>query len=252
MTIILYDIPSTVPGNPCSPNTWKVRYCLNYKGIPYRTEWIEFPDIKPHCEKLGIKPTGKAVDGSDLYTLPAIHDPSTGAYVSESLVIAEYLDKTYPSTKPILPHNTLGLQTAFVSAFEGSVMWLLMFWLPSLLPFLNPPSLEYFRRTREQLIGKKLEDIIPREEAVEKWAKAKEDMGRTDAWYAKMDGGKGNKTPFLMGDALSFADLAVAGYLISQRIVWGEESEKWQDILTWHGGRWKRLLENLKKYETIG
>jgi glutathione S-transferase len=75
----------------------KDRVELNYKGIPYRTEGNEFPDIEPLSKKLGIEPTNHNPDGSALYTLPAIHDSSTGVYIADSTAIAEYLEKTYPS-----------------------------------------------------------------------------------------------------------------------------------------------------------
>ncbi|KAF4617880.1 hypothetical protein D9613_006292 [Agrocybe pediades] len=84
MTITFYDIPSDCVG-AWSSNTWKTRFCLNYKGIPYNTVWVEYPDIEELSKKLGLKPTGKAFwDASkDYYSLPAIHDPSTGVYISE-------------------------------------------------------------------------------------------------------------------------------------------------------------------------
>lgn len=49
---VLYDLPN--PGrNSCwSVNTWKTRAALNFKGIPYKTEWVEFPDIAPLLQSL--------------------------------------------------------------------------------------------------------------------------------------------------------------------------------------------------------
>lgn len=49
--LLLFDIPSK-EGRAWSPNVWKVRAVLNYKKIPYRTEWIEFPDIEPKMKEL--------------------------------------------------------------------------------------------------------------------------------------------------------------------------------------------------------
>ncbi|KAI0682851.1 hypothetical protein BC835DRAFT_807562, partial [Cytidiella melzeri] len=79
--IIFYDIDSSKPGRAWSPNTWRTRYALNYKGIPYRTEWVEYPDIEPLCKKIGGSATAKKEDGRDHYTLPMIYDPSTGEVV---------------------------------------------------------------------------------------------------------------------------------------------------------------------------
>jgi hypothetical protein len=61
-------------------------------------------------------PSEKA-DGSAHYTHPAIHDPSTGAYISDSILITEYLEKMYPETPHIFPNNTLALQATFIAAF---------------------------------------------------------------------------------------------------------------------------------------
>ncbi|KAF8960754.1 hypothetical protein BDZ97DRAFT_1281072 [Flammula alnicola] len=245
MTIIFYDIPSTLPGRGWSPNTWKTRYCLNFKGIPYKTEWIEFPDIEAHCKKFGILPTSQNPDGSPYFTLPAIHDPSTGVYIADSFLIAEYLEKTYP-TPSLFPYNTLGLQTPFEDTYLGYLDALWSFILPVVCVNLNPPSEEYFRRTREQEFGMKLEDLVPKgEKADAEWEKYKDGLGTVDVWYAKSGG------PFLMDDTVSWADFVIAGYVIWLRIVWGEDSQQWKDITSWHDGRWQNLIDNLKKYETI-
>jgi len=248
MTIIFYDIPSATPENAWSPNTWKARFALNFKGVPYKTEWVEYPDIESHNIKLGIEPTSKKADGRPHYTLPAIHDPSTGVYIAESLKIAEYLDKTYPDTPALFPHNSLGLQTAFTAAFSSNLSAIWEFILPATCFKLNPPSHEYFRRTREAAFGKKMEELVPTgEEGAVKWAKFQKALGTVDGWYSK-NGGKG---PFLLGETPSWADLVVASYLIWFRIIWGEDSQQWKDISAWHGGRWKGLLDSLKKYQTI-
>ncbi|PPQ88435.1 hypothetical protein CVT25_011539 [Psilocybe cyanescens] len=274
MTIIFYDIPSNTSECAWSHNTWKIRYALNYRNIPYRTEWIEYPDIEAHCIKLGIEPTGKVTvkpskttttttkDAEstssdtvekDLYTLPAIYDPLTNTYLSDSLPIAEYLEATYPPspTSPSLfPDNTHALQVAFTTAFNDTKQdnGLAPFIVPAVYTRLNEASRAYFRKTREEqrFGGRRLEDVLPRpgsEEEEENWGKFKKAIGVLEEWYAKTDiqpgseGGGGRRTPFLMGDTL--------------RIIWGEDSEKWKDIKTWHGGRWKTLIESLKKYETV-
>jgi len=167
------------------------------KEILFKTEWVEFPDIEPLCKKLGIPPTSKTADGSDHFTLPAIHDPSTGVYISDSVLIAEYLEKTYPDTPQIFPHNTFALQAAFTEAFGNNFSALWNFIVPATYAILTPRSQEYYRRTREKSFGKALEDIAPKgEAAVAEWAKFRDGLGKVDAWYAK-NGGQG---PFLLGE----------------------------------------------------
>jgi len=216
------------------------------KGISYKTEWVQFPDIEPLSKKLGIPPTSKKADGSDLYTLPAIHDTSTGVYVSDSILIAEYLEKTYPDTPQVFPYHTHALQAAFTAAFVNNISALWNFIVPAASNKLNPRSQEYFRRTREKTFGKALEDIAPKGEvAIVEWERFKDGLGKADAWYAK-NGGQG---PFLLGETPSWGDIIVAGYLNWTRVVWGDDSQQWKDVSSWNNGRWVAIIEALKKYE---
>ncbi len=49
--VILYDLACIK--NVCfSPAVWRIRLMLNYKKIPYRTIFLEFPDIEPTLKKL--------------------------------------------------------------------------------------------------------------------------------------------------------------------------------------------------------
>lgn len=49
--IVLYDLACTK--NTCfSPVVWRSRLMLNYKRIPYRTIFLEFPDIEPTLKGL--------------------------------------------------------------------------------------------------------------------------------------------------------------------------------------------------------
>ena len=49
--VILYDLAST-KGVCFSPSVWRVRMLLNYKNIPYKTVFLEFPDIEPTLKGL--------------------------------------------------------------------------------------------------------------------------------------------------------------------------------------------------------
>jgi len=246
--IVFYDIPSLLPGKAWSAFTWSVRFTLNYKSIPYRTEWVEYPDIEPLSKRLGINPTGKKPDGSPYYTLPAIHDPSTNTYLADAFTIAEYLEKTYPDTPSIFPHETASLQNAFVFALTPSLMPVSPLIVPLIFPKLGTKrSEEYFRRTREHNYGKPLEDIIPvGNERIELWAKFREGMNLVDKCMAKTDA----KGPFVMGDTISWADFLLSGGLMWFKILWGEESEEWKEIASWNEGRWDNLLRALGKYQS--
>lgn len=216
------------------------RFCLKFKGLPYETVWVEYPDIEATCKKIGASPTSKRSDGSPIYTVPVIHDSCTGAVIADSVLIAEYLDVTYPDTPKLLPSGTKALQSAFIVAHWGTITGLFEFIRPAALRILNPPREEYYRRTK---FASNAKLRAPEgNERVEKWAKAKEGFGLLASWLEKSEG------PFVMGDTVTFVDFVIGGCLFWMRSVFGEDSTEWADIKGWHGGRWDALLKNLEKY----
>ena len=218
---------------------------MNYKRIPYRTEWIEYPDIEPLSKSLGIKSTGKKQDGSPFYTLPVIHDPSTGTFLADSFLIAEYLDETYPNTPSVFPHGTKSLQHAFQFSFGQTFGFIRLLIFPDVLAKLGTQrSEEYFRRTKGISLGRPIEALVGAEKA-ENWAKFRDAMSQIDESLAKTD----SKGPFVMGDTVSWADFFTSGYLMYFKNIWGEDSEEWKDIASWNEGRWKKLLDAVGNQE---
>ncbi|KDQ33913.1 hypothetical protein PLEOSDRAFT_1061513 [Pleurotus ostreatus PC15] len=240
-SIIFYDIPSSLDPQPWSPNTWRTRYALNYKGLAYQTVWVEYPDIEEVCKKIGAAPTRTV---APLYTLPVIHDTSTGVILSDGPAIAEYLDKQYPDTPKLFPSGTVALQYGFIAAHADAITSLFVFALPKANSILNPRSEEYFRRTREQMFGKKMEELTPVGDArVAEWGKYRDGLGKIDGWIKKSGG------PFVMGDTISFADVTIASFLVWLKIMFGEDSQEWKDIASWHDGRWDALIKAFAKYQ---
>ncbi|KAF8074142.1 glutathione S-transferase [Lyophyllum atratum] len=248
--ITLYDIPFEVPGKAYSPNTWKTRLCLNYKGIPYQTVWLEYLDIEPLCKKIGASPT-EVREGVPLYTLPVIHDPSTGAVVADSAVIAQYLDASYPDTPTLFPPGTYALQHAFIDAFmyELAALWQFVVPVPA-RHFMSPAAVEYYRKAKEPAFGKKLEDMTPvGKERDEEWAKVKMGFEVIEGWFkqSEADGG-----PYLLGANIAFVDLAVVSFMMAFKKTLGAESESgWKDVNEWSKGRWEDYLQLFTKYQTI-
>ncbi|KAL0578009.1 hypothetical protein V5O48_003959 [Marasmius crinis-equi] len=241
--IKFYDIPCQIAGRGWSPNTWKTRYTLNYKGLAFETVWVEYPDIEETCKKIGVPPTGKKLDGSDLYTVPFIDDPSTGAKIADSLLIAKYLDVTYPDTPTIIPPGTSALQAAFSDAFMSKMTPLWQFALPKSTYVLNPRSEEYTRRTRLPLFGMTMEEMYPKgEKKVAEWQRLKAAFGDIDRWLGK-------EGVFVMGDTLSFSDFVIAAFILWCRFLFGTNSDEWRDISSWNDRRWEQLLQSLKQYE---
>ncbi|KAI3599152.1 glutathione transferase fungal specific class A [Moniliophthora roreri] len=239
-----YDIPSKL-GKAWSPNTLKTMYTLNYKGIPYELVWVEYPDIENLCKSIGASATSTKADGRPHYTLPAIHDPNTGISIADSIKVAEYLDKTYPG-KPVIPPGTASLHKAFADAFIAKIYpSLLQVTMPRTANNLNPSSEEYFRRTKAARFGKALTEVDPKgEKRVEFWKQIETAYGTLDGWMKKED-------QYVMGDTVSFADFVIAASLLWIRVLWGEDSEEWKSVASWHDGRWGRLIKSLTPYEKL-
>ncbi|KAI0335812.1 hypothetical protein GY45DRAFT_1316543 [Cubamyces sp. BRFM 1775] len=238
--IIFYDIPGKgISPKAWSPNTWKTRYCLNVKGLPYKTIWVEFPDIEAVMRKVGILPTTTKPDGSPYYALPAIYDPNTKTGLAESAAIARYLDTTYPNTPRLIPAETDALHAAFNQACRDALLRDIAKVLISALANHLPPRSEvYFRKTRAVMFGvDDIDDIAPPgPKRYEAWANVKKALGMVAGWL-QADGS--DKLFFTGENKIVYADITVAGFLIWLRVVLGADSKEWANVTSWDGGRWE-------------
>jgi len=210
--IILYDLACTK--NICfSPAVWRIRLMLNYKDIPYRTIFLEFPDIEPTLKGLGLVP-GESASGSKIkYTVPAIQHVPTNTYMMDSVPIAEFLESTYPDP-PVPLTSELGrkiearARTVVGPVFRTSVM-------PREIGILPPRSQEYFRRTREASLGHRLEDLLDPDKEEQTWNAVGDSMRAVGELMRthKADG------PFVLGARPSCTDFFIAGSLQSARVV---------------------------------
>jgi len=241
--IILYDIPrKELEKGAWSPNTLKARLALAFKGLPYKTVWIEYPDIAAHCQKIGAKPTGTNDDGTPVYTLPVIRDPNTDAVVSDSYAIAEYLDANYATTRSLIPAGTEGFHAAFFSAISGphaAIAQTYITFVAHVPGLLNRSSEEYFIRTRTARLGK-LEELCPRGPVRDaQLEKSKACFDVVASWYDKA----GKDKLYLMGDTPVWADVIVAAFMVGVKRIFGPDSDEWKKISSWHGGRWAKLAD---------
>ncbi|KAF8999575.1 hypothetical protein BDZ89DRAFT_1147660 [Hymenopellis radicata] len=231
--ITFYDIPGSLPGGPYSPspNTWKIRYALNFKGLQYTTVWVEYPDIKPSTRNSGSP-----------------RDASTGAIISDSLLIAEYLDKTYPNTPQLFPlgPDSYTLHAAFSDAFMAKLGNLWQFTMPAMHRVLNPASQTYFDTTKSVMFGTPTLDAADPKGArrAEEWNKVKADFEGLAKWYRESQ-------KFVIGNKLSCADMEVGGFVLWARTVLGAESPEWKAMSAWNGGHWAQLLKDLEPYEVV-
>ncbi|QRV75260.1 glutathione S-transferase [Ceratobasidium sp. AG-Ba] len=245
--IVFYDIVSKF--GPWSPNTWKTKIALNYKRIPYRVEFVSYPDIEPLFKKLGVPPTPNS---NPPCTLPMIADPSSDpnekpTYVVDSFKIALYLDDKYPSPQypTLFPPGTRGFHSLFTETFVKLHEPL----RPTLLPMVGRPGFlddrghEYFQRTRHKRFGKSLARLAE-EDGPRTWAEGPKVWGAFKEHLDKNGGG-----PFVMGEQISYADLMLGALFYWVRITEpGDEKKLWKDISTWQDGRWARLWAEVEPY----
>ena len=225
------------------------RYALNMKGLAYKTVWVDFCDIQQEMEKIGAPFTDIRPDGTQIRTVPTIHDPATGKTISDSLLIAAYLDEQYPSDMTLLPPYTGPLQMAFIDRVVAQ--WVMAGFPNCALSIhdqLSPRSQEWFRERREKMLGMTLEAFVG---DTERQTKSIEHVVNLLNNMAKYFTFGGKESLFLTGDKPCHADIALASVLACIVRVKGEDSEVWKAITTAKGGRWKRYMEGFKKWETV-
>ncbi|KAF7350496.1 Glutathione S-transferase-like protein ustS [Mycena venus] len=153
--ILFYDIASTLPTQAWSPNTWKTRPLVADTHLILRASRTRPSGSNMRKSKLGAKRSerpqrGKKPDGSPNWTLPMIHDLSTGAIVADSTKIAAYLDATYPDMPRLMPPGTFGLFRSFESAVLPALnRTLYQYGIPGTDGIFSPPNQVALRRKRE-------------------------------------------------------------------------------------------------------
>ncbi|KAK0457911.1 uncharacterized protein EV420DRAFT_1480096 [Desarmillaria tabescens] len=176
------------------------------------------------AKRIGSAPTSTKSDGvSPFYTIPIIQDDSTGAVVSDSVAIAAYLDKTYPSFGPILIlPGTMPLQLAFSDAVIGIFAPFRPFFAWGITRRTNDATALYYLKNE---------------------AKRSSQHGGAEGGGAREATGK-REGEFWENEQVEpcFADTVICAFLRFTRRMVGEESEEWKDIVTWNDGRWGRYL----------
>ncbi|VUC25906.1 unnamed protein product [Clonostachys rosea] len=205
---ILYDLGS-LQNEPFSPLAWRIRLMLNYKGISYKTVFLEFPDIEPTLKGFGIPPhKSQYVD----YTVPAIHHLATNTYLMDSPAISEFIEAKYPHPAvPLTSELGLKIQEKFRDVinpiFRISVM-------PRVYHIISPRAQIYFRKSRETLTGLTLEELDDPAKADQAWKSADADLRQLSDWILthKDDG------PFVLGAQVSYTDFWIIGMLEWARV----------------------------------
>ncbi|KAJ7473362.1 hypothetical protein FB451DRAFT_291630 [Mycena latifolia] len=243
-TITLYDSPGT-GSQTWVPNIWRIRFILNYKRLPYRTVWVEFPDVETTLRTIGAPPSSRRADGRPIYTLPVIIDPTRNAQAPQILSntnnIAEYLEACYPA-RPVFPEGSRALQTLFVHYIQE------VFAKP-LLPIMVPITHDRLpERTQSHFHGIPRTHPLPsgpqREQA---WQLVK---AQFDFVALILDKNVGDGDGIVaQGHHVSYADFAICSILL-----WIEQMaphEGWARVRDWNGGRWRNLRQRCQDYMDI-
>ncbi|KAI0019769.1 hypothetical protein F4780DRAFT_404494 [Xylariomycetidae sp. FL0641] len=248
--ITFFDIASGPPVRPFAPNPWKTRYALNFKGLDYRTEWVELPDVASVRKRLGADPVRWHADGQAFYTLPIIRDDRTGAVVGDSMDIAVYLEKTYPDRPSLFAGATAGFHAAFNAQCNG------LFPQAGLLfserfPF-NPATAAQSQREFGLRFGKAWADLVVHgDERRRVFAAFRPALDDLASFYNKYAAAAAAATgdddgPFLNGRGVSYSEITIGGWLMMlSEVLYPEE---WAELLTWHDGLWGRIHKALEPY----
>ncbi|KAI0035011.1 hypothetical protein K488DRAFT_44207 [Vararia minispora EC-137] len=253
--IVFYDVPQAVPegADPSerawSPHTWKTRYALNMKKLPYTTTWIEYPDMAGELQKYGVAQEKRLYRGVPKYTVPTIIDPNTKRAVADSEAIALYLDDHYPDIGPrFFPPHTRSLQCAMVQRTRDLTGMVFRQIVYETWRVMTPRAQPYIRESREILLGVKLEDSAAKGEARKVALKEIADWLEETRGFIRANG---EHAMFLGGERPVYADADIAGTLFWVRKVAGADSDVWRTIVTASEGHWAKFMEAFKEYETV-
>jgi len=243
--VTLYDIASCKKElSDWNAMGTKARLSLNFKKIQYRTIWLEYPEIESTMKRIGASYERTKPDGSPVYTIPVLVDPShiaadgTPIPISDSWKIAEYLDAKYPSPVLLFPKGTKALQSLFLDYITKNILFTagpLM--IRPVLDVLNHQSQDYWRSSQEATMGMELEEICPK--GSEEWENTLDKLQKAFSDLSAFLDKNGTDGPFVLGADATFADFIILSHLESMlKII----PETWENTIQhWDNGRWQKM-----------
>lgn len=188
MSLQLYDLAGDDERVRFSPYCWRIRMSLMHKGLEHETVPVRFGEK----DKIAF---------SDQKLVPVLRDGET--IVSDSWTIAEYLDRAFPD-RPLLIQGEQGLAlTRFFRHWaQGRIgPAILRNVLMDVFAAIAERDREYFRSSREQRFGMKLEEFqLPKEEGTRLLQGELAPVRETLA-----------DQPFMSGEAPAYADYILFG-----------------------------------------
>ncbi|MGX9181345.1 glutathione S-transferase family protein [Mesorhizobium sp. BHbdii] len=195
MTILLYDLVGRDAARPFSPHCWKATMALAHKGVDISTvptRFLEVPTVEGGASKL----------------VPVIRDGEK--VVADSFAIALYLDEAYPERPTLFSGDGGKAMARFIERWSQLTIhpYVTTAAIMDLHAMQDEPNAAYFRQSREQRFGKRLEEVV-----------AARDLG-LGAFRASLEPLRSMLTyqPFIGGQSPLFADYIVFGALQWARI----------------------------------
>ncbi|EEB97616.1 hypothetical protein MPER_03031, partial [Moniliophthora perniciosa FA553] len=182
-------------------------FILNYKKLPYEVKFLGYDDIEPTAKSVNAPPTTLKPDGvTPKYTIPFLIDSTASKVISDSTLIAEYLDSAYPSTTRINPHNT----SAFADAIYAEFRVLLPLIGPKgSMTIMTPVLLEGMKNVHGSAVAEPVAPTPEQEAAIWKSTKAS---------FDEMFHGAGSED---LGEPPTYADFCPCWYiLVFQECIW--------------------------------
>ncbi|WP_287521596.1 glutathione S-transferase family protein [Okeania sp. SIO2C2] len=186
MKIKMYDLVGAEDNRAFSPYCWRIRMALAHKQL-------EVQRIPWHfTEKEAIAFSGQE-------KVPVIVDGNQ--VVFDSWNIANYLEETYPNQPSLFGCSQAKSQVLFIKNWDEKVL------IPALLPMLiynvfehiDAKDKTYFRETREQKLGKPLEEFKDvKQSQIDNFRTILSPLRETL-----------NQQPFLAGEKPNFADYII-------------------------------------------
>jgi len=149
-------------------------------------------------------------EGQTKYTVPAIHHVPSNTYLMDSKPIAELIQSYYPEP-PVAMFPDFGREIEAEMRTAAGPYWRLSV-TPRELHILSPGAQEYFRRTREPVLGP-LEIDSEKEEAA--WRNCDAALRSVGAKMLT----NAAEGPFVLGAQPSTTDFTIAGHLQLARVV---------------------------------
>lgn len=152
MTILLYDLVGEDTGRPFSPHCWKAKMALAHKGLDFETAPTPFLDV-PNIE------------GGVSKTVPVMRDGDR--VVADSFAIALYLEDTYPDRPTLFGGEGGKAMARFIERWSQLTIhtYNTVAAVVDIHRGLGPLDKVYFRQTRENRLGKTLEEAVAGREA---------------------------------------------------------------------------------------